>query len=380
MSRHRIGVAVLGVLTALSLGGEAARAGATTNYTIDILSKEFYPELSDSWMTRINNQGVAAGYVATAKSGFPYLPASYSGGGNFKLFGNASGAYGGVVNAFNDHGVAAGTLNYSKPYLYQNGVVSYPVLPTSFSDASLENLNNNGLAAGSAVDNDDETYKVFLVQRGAVQVLPLGTAEFPSVFTSSKLLSDAGLLGVTTVSPDFEVYRAMLYNTATATLAALEVPTGFVNAGLIQITASELIFGSVSDADYSNSRYGFWNTDGSFREYLDTPDELRNISINNLGQAVGLGPNNNPYFYDGAEWRALTIPGLENYKFSQINDLNDRGEFVGLVAEVGGTGFRWGFVASPAAVPEPGSLTLAVLGLVSLGAYAKSGSRRGRSR
>ena len=51
----------------LVAGSSFARADIPA-YAVDILSNENYPQLRDAWMFRINNQGLAAGYVATASS------------------------------------------------------------------------------------------------------------------------------------------------------------------------------------------------------------------------------------------------------------------------------------------------------------------------
>lgn len=40
----------------------------------EIISNDYYPQLRDAWMFRINNQGLAAGYIATAAANGPYLP------------------------------------------------------------------------------------------------------------------------------------------------------------------------------------------------------------------------------------------------------------------------------------------------------------------
>ncbi len=163
----------------------------------------------------------------------------------------------------------------------------------------------------------------------------------------------------------------MVYDTRTGTLTPLAVPGGYDTVALSQITGSGLIVGTASTADGSSSRMGFWNADGSFRGFVDTPDGISDVRFNDLGQAIGLGNNGQALLYDGSSWSGLTIQGLGGYSLAEIDDFNDRGQFVGLANSPDGS-WSWGFVAT--AVPEPSAFVLLASGVIVVGAFAR---RRG---
>ena len=66
------------VAATIALAGRAAAQTGGPAYSVDILSDQYYPQLKDAWMYRINNNGVAAGYIATDGAGGPFLPAMIS--------------------------------------------------------------------------------------------------------------------------------------------------------------------------------------------------------------------------------------------------------------------------------------------------------------
>ena len=93
-------------VAAFGLSGAEVRAGGVP-YTIDILSSDFYPALQDAWMMRINNQGVAAGYIAIDSPYGPYLATTYAGGGQFQTLGIESSTFSDIVTGINDRGDVA---------------------------------------------------------------------------------------------------------------------------------------------------------------------------------------------------------------------------------------------------------------------------------
>jgi hypothetical protein len=367
----------------LALSGPSARAGDLP-YRIDILSSDRYPQLKDAWMFRINNQGVAAGYIATASPAGPYLPTSYAGGGQFTSFGIQSSSYIYAVTGLNDLGDAVGNVfdpSFNPtPYIYHNGAVSHPDFSPTADTPFLYGINNGGVAYGSYFDDGDGLAKVFTVGGNTATPLPLSADGFHNFDSGPRALTDTGLLAVTGYSDDFSTSQGFVYDLAKGSLHPLALPDGFANFTSRKITPDGVVFGEIDSADYSVSRLGSWGADGSFRGFFDIPAgmDLTDVLFNDLGQGVGL-LNGHLMFYDGTSWGERDVLGLDGYTLSSISDMNDRGDIVGLVRNAAGT-FEWGFVAS--AVPEPGSLLLATIGLIPALAFARKGAggRRGRRR
>ena len=369
MFRTRLALAIAALL---ALCGPTARAGEVS-YQIDILSGDRYPQLKDAWMFRINNQGVAAGYIATASSSGPYLPTSYSGGGQFTSFGVQSAFYINSVTGLNDRGDAVGTLldrNFNTtPYLYQNGVVSYPTFSSTADTPYLYGINNQGVAYGAYFDDGDGLGKVFTATGGTATALALSADGFHNFDSGSRALTDSGLLAVVGYSDDFSTSQGFVYDLAKGSLTPLALPDGFAIFSLHKITADGVVIGEVDSEDFSVARLGSWGADGSFRGYFDLPAGMSvfGVQFNDLGQATGV-VDGHLMFYDGSSWTERDVLGLDGYTLASISDFNDRGEFVGLVESPSGR-FEWGFVARP--VPEPGSLLLAAVGLIPLAALAR---------
>ena len=349
--------------------GPRAMAGSLT-YTIDILSSDFYPTVQSSGMTLINDQGVAAGYIATQSPDGPYSPTFYTGGGRFQTLGVESSAPSLLATGMNDRGDLVGVLGLisgNSPYVYQGGAISYPVLPSSLTRAVFEGISDSGLVYGQGRDASSHLSEVFTVTNGQVTVLPLSAPGLASFRTGAGLLSDAGLVGVTGFSQDGSISRAMLYDTTTGTLTPLALPSGYGAVSLLQITQSGLIVGTASTALGSGSRIGFWGADGSFRGFFDAADGIANVYFNDLGQAIGFD-HGQLVLYNGSSWSDPQILGLGDYLLSSISDFNDRGQFVGTVIRPSDDSL-WGFVAT--AVPEPSSFMLQAVGIISVGVLAR---------
>jgi hypothetical protein len=118
----------------------------------------------------INNQGVAAGYIATESSRGP-LPAR-------DLFRrrpfqpSASNRTNTVISVtgIDDQGVVVGNPNYSDfnkpPYIARNGVAEYPTLPGEFP--LLDGISNAGTIYGSTIYPDTGAVGVFTIRDGVV--------------------------------------------------------------------------------------------------------------------------------------------------------------------------------------------------------------------
>jgi hypothetical protein len=211
--------------------------------------------------------------------------------------------------------------------------------------------------------------KVFTVQGDTATVLPISVPGFNQFSTGTNLLNDAGLMVVSGATADYSDFKSFVYNLANGSIAELATPAGFSFTGMSRITQSGLIIGDAYTEDFSSSRLGFWNPDGTFLRFFDLPDGMESYQVhfNNLGEAMSI-LNGQLYFYDGSSWSEREVRGLGGYTLRSISDFNDRGEFVGLVGQSGG-GFSWGFVARP--VPEPASLAMLGTGALSLLGYAR---------
>lgn len=359
---------LLVLLSAWGMAGPSAPARAQAQpYTIDILSSEYYPQLRDSWMFFINNQGVAAGYVATESSQGPFLPATYTGGGRFQTYGIESRSYYYSVTGIDDRGFMVGNVTNQDgsqtPYIARNGVAEFPILPGEFP--LLDGISNAGTIYASTVYSDTNAIGVFTLRDGIVNRLPISAPGITHFFSETgRGLSNAGLLSLSGYSDNFSVFHNYLYDIPTGRLAQVAAPAGYDRTTIRQVTGSGLVFGRAYLADGSGSRYGFWNADGSFRSFFDAPAGTFNVQINNFGQAIGLNAGR-PLFFDGASWSEREVLGLNGYTLAGINDFNDRGQFVGLAFNPQQS-FLWGYVATPQqpAIPEPSSAVLLALGLI----------------
>ncbi len=172
-------------VAAFGLSGAEVRAGGVP-YTIDILSSDFYPALQDAWMMRINNQGVAAGYIAIDSPYGPYLATTYAGGGQFQTLGIESSTFSDIVTGINDRGDVAGVLigaTGGTAYVYQHGTVSYPSPPANLVRSLLLGLNNEDLGYGRGLDPSRHLSQVFTVTNGQSTVLPLSAPGLTSFTT-----------------------------------------------------------------------------------------------------------------------------------------------------------------------------------------------------
>jgi hypothetical protein len=362
------------LLCGMVLGGTATMPQPTLAQThhIDILSNQFYSQLQDAWMFNINEQGVAAGYIATQSVNGPFLPTTYHGSGQFQTYGLESAGYWGTVAGMDRHGNFGGNLsdaNYdSTPYVVRNGVVEYlPFVPSDY--AWMDGMTASGIAYGSYYDEALDQGLIFTYQNGAVQTW---SQPYQYAYTGRRMLNDRGLLGAAYYDPDSDQSYSYLFDTATATLTSLEIPAGFDIASLRQITNADLIYGTVYTSDYSDFRQGIWNSDGTFSHYFGIDEGTFNVSaiFNDLGHAISLY-DDAVWRFDGAQWTAIEIDGLGDHRIFTLSDFNNRGDFVGLTSRTG-SGFLWGFVAQ--AVPEP--TTGSVLGLLLIGSVAVRRHRR----
>ena len=373
MSRHRpslfLAFAVSSIFLCISI--PTARGGADF-YSIDILSTDRYPQVQDSYMMRINDQGVAAGYIATESVVGPYLPTTYS-NGRFSSLSNQSvglGHYIGLVTGINDRGDVVGNVTNADgsytPYVERGGVTQSITLPSNSIPASpfvsgVMGIGAGGLAYGNYIDQNGLEHIFTATGAVATDLAPSipGFNQF-TTDTTGHLLSSAGILGVYAFSTASEASPAFLYDTKSGSFTQLATPQGFVYDNIYRVSTTG-VFGSVTDANFNVLSLASWNLDGTFRGLIGVPSDvpLSNVHFNDLGQAIALTSDDRLMYFDGTSWSSRVVAGLGNYTLAEIDDFDDRGDFVGLASN--GKGFEFGFVAT--AVPEPASLVMLGLGL-----------------
>ncbi len=110
---------------------------------------------------------------------------------------------------------------------------------------------------------------------------------------------------------------------------------------------------------------------------LDVPGATltQAFGINEAGQIVGIfsgATGGHGFLLSGGVFAPLDAPGAIATTASGINDA---GQIVGEFIDATGT-LTHGFLATPAAVPEPGTLGLVTLGLVTLAVRMRASRRR----
>jgi hypothetical protein len=388
MSTDRRNLLITIMATSISIGVPASSALAgPASYTIDILSTDRYPQVQDSYMMRINDQGVAAGYIATASVIGPYLATTYAGGGQFHSLGNESigfGKYFGIVTGINNQGDAVGNVTNADgsytPYVERGGVVQTITLPSNSGTATgpgyamVLGIGANGLAYGQYTDQNG-LQQVFTTTGSVSTQFTLPNSPFNSYFidVTGHLMNSAGVLGIYAATPDFSSSPALLFDTKSGAVTELATPQGAVYDDIYRVSTTG-VFGSVTDASGTVLSLASWNLDGTFRGLIGVPANvpLFNVHFNDLGQAIGLTSDDQLMYFDGTNWSSRIVAGLGDYTLAAIDDFNDRGDFVGLAAN--GNGFEFGFVAT--AVPEPTSLALLGSGLIAVGAFTMRQRRR----
>lgn len=332
-------------------------------HRIDVLSDEHYPQLRGSDMFHINDQGVAAGCIATQNIDGPFLPTTYHGDGQFRNYGLQSQEPYWAVRGIDQDGNIAGNTSFPdnsyRPYVTRNGVVEY--LP--FDDSVVLLANAVGMTTGGTVFGQ---YVTMSDQNNFYTYRDSSLQSYVQPYQSVILVAgnDRGLFAGQYFDSDTQKFHPYLFDTETGSMTSLQTPTGFNEIELWtgQITNADLVYGLAWTADYSDFRYGIWNSDGSFSRFfgVDEGSYQTWARFNDLGQAISVY-DGGVWQFDGTQWLELQIDGLADFEIRYLNDFNNRGDFVGFGAHSGTQ--LWGFVAN--AVPEPSSGSL--LGLMLLG-------------
>ena len=383
----------------LIIGAGWAAAGP---YSIDFLINPYHPDVFDSWLFGINNQGQATGYTVTknAANHFVQNAVIYRAGVTQVLATGAPGGLGTSGLAINEGGDVVGNANNQMIFFAAGGATSFIGSP-GFDFPTFRGLNN----PGDVVINDFPADLYYDAERFAVwhagtsqriaaldslypYTLPPDPNDFnsgPSTANYSRRvtgLNDAGQFAasVSTLAnfpndpndPNDDTFTedyayAYVFNGHDGA-SLLQPPTPGDEIDPITIDATGTVLGWAGD------HLALWDLDGAVEAVLPDPTTplkhtggfgYSSVARNGLGRIVGVTTASGVEFYDPVSntWTDITgsINGLGIGTFSSIQGFNDLGQFVGLVRPPTGGGV-FGYVVSP--VPEPSSLAICGVALV----------------
>jgi hypothetical protein len=403
----------LGVLLIHLAGTQCAIA---SQYTIDILINPYHPEIFDSWLFGINNQGQTTGYTVTrnAANHFVQNVVTYRAGNTQTLFTGATGGLSTSGLAINEGGDVVGNASDQLTFFPAGGGATPIAVPGFDFFPAVHGLNSSGSvlvndypseqynnAERFAIWNSGVSSRITAIESLYPYTLPPDPNDFnsgPSTSSFSRQitgLNNAGQFAASVEAiasdphdpndPNDDTFteqyaHAYVFN-GHGGFNYLQPPTPVDEIDPIAIDAAGSILGWAGD------HLAIWGLDGAVKSVLPDPGTTlkhiggfgySSVAWNGLGQIVGVTTASGIEFYDPVTnaWTDITgsINGLGIGTFSSIQGFNDQGQFVGLVRPPVGGGV-FGYVVSP--VPEPSSPAIGMCGLIFT---AAAGHRKGRTR
>jgi probable HAF family extracellular repeat protein len=259
----------------------------------------------------------------------------------------------------------AGGTGARQAALFSGGTVTPLGLVPGYPQTTALAINNSGLVAGYAATGDLSHLRPAIFTGGtAVDLTP---AEFKSGVAYS--VNQAGVVGGY-VSPrvseeeDIVGLRGFLYNPATGKMKLFNPLPGDDNSYVVKVNDAGVALGS-SFTDQVE-RIVTFNLDGSVTVLRSQPFVSESAStFNNRGEVIESYFGTQPILlYEDGAWLELSslVRDLGGFTLTHAAAINDSGQIVGYGRTSAGA--VRGFLLTP--VPEPGSLTLLVLGVCGL--------------
>jgi probable HAF family extracellular repeat protein len=278
------------------------------------------------------------------------------------VFVNGFGIQGNLVTGF--YADAAGNFH---GFVDQGGVVTTVDAPTSapgLSQTNLNHLNSAGEVAVNYVDDND------VGQSALYNVYTKSWTLLPSVPGSygggaNGINSSGTVVGSYTTDPSLAIayhgftYNGSSYSTFDATGSA---PANSLGTGAYDINNSGQVVGFFTDS--SGNYHGFIKNGSNFQT-IDVSGgfDTQILGENNLGQVVGTyfdsSGNEHGFLMTGSVVTTIDYPGQYG---TGIDGIDDQGDLTGYYIDANGN--YQGFIG--AVVPEPSSIALLGVGLLSL--------------
>ena len=346
------------------------------SYKLDLLGVA--PGSTLSQANGINSSGQVVGISGTNNPGFQ---ATEFGVGSSATALNLPGSTSSEALAINDSGEIVGeSTEYTAPgqnsatyaFVQSNGSTTY--LDSSVSSFSMaDGVNDSGEVVGT-LDTSSFAQHAFIADpNGTVTDLDAAIGGYDS--STANGISNSGLV-TGTVYGDY----TYIYDTKTASvtfLPSLKDPNG--GSGIIGAAINDN--GDVTGYSYAanNEPHAFIYSNGALLD-LD-PNGSDNTatmgeSINDKGQVVGSFTEgiNTPYAFLYSNGSLLNLNTLiapdPNFELLNASGINNNGQITGygfVAGTNGGVGHLEAFLLTPNATPEPSSLTVVAVGLLSLG-------------
>jgi hypothetical protein len=413
MSRLARGKRSSAIIFGLALLGSLLSSSALAQYAIDYVIDPYHPEILDSWLFDINNQGTTTGYVDRVLGGEYTKSAMKYGNGHIETL-YSSTQFGGFATiaglAINDAGDLVGLIDSEPHFFAANGTIAPIQVADSYVGVNF-GLGSTGLNdagdvlvtvypfdltaipdayAGIGIWNQGGLEMLSVLDELYPRVSPPDPNDFNSGPSSEHVsLSVTGLNGARQFAADIikfafdpgdpedfeddvftESYISTYVYDGQGGYHLLETPSPGAKISPIDIEENGAVLGWIDD-----QQLGIWQADGSFALLL--PDSgialLRSGGFgsptsqqNNLGEVVAITEVGGVLLFDPVlnAWTEITpsIAGLGGGTFSSIQAFNDWGQFVGLAYPPQNPSGSFGYVVSR--VPEPAayaSLSLALL-------------------